>query len=116
MILFRYLDVLLVVVAAPILLLIGVPAVGYGVGAGTWIALRAVGVAVDRYAPASGNRNAELTLRLVYLISRIFALALAVILVRNAEGKNDGLAALGVVVFAFTINLALSYVNRPGSR
>ena len=42
-----YLDVVLLVVAAPIMLLIGVPAVGYLVGAGVWIALRAVGV-VDR--------------------------------------------------------------------
>ena len=32
--LLRYFDVVLVVVAAPILLLIGVSAVGYGVGAG----------------------------------------------------------------------------------
>ena len=114
--LLRYLDVVLVVAAAPILLLIGVPAVGYGAGAGAWIALRAVGEGLERYAAALPNRARELSLRLAYLIGRIFALALTVIVVRNAEGKNDGLAALGVIVFAFTIQLALSYVNRPGAR
>ena len=49
-----YLDVVVLVVAAPIMLLIGVPAVGYLVGAGVWIALRAVGVLIDR-AVASLN-------------------------------------------------------------
>ena len=43
--LLRFFDVALVVVAAPIMLLIGVPAAGYLIGAGAWIALRAVGVA-----------------------------------------------------------------------
>ncbi len=40
--LLRYFDVALVLVAAPILLLIGVSALGYLVGAGAWIALRAI--------------------------------------------------------------------------
>ena len=35
-----YFDVIVLVVAAPIMLLIGVPAAGYGIGAGAWIALR----------------------------------------------------------------------------
>ncbi len=43
--LLAYLDVVVLVVAAPIMLLIGVPAAGYLVGAGAWIALRAIGVA-----------------------------------------------------------------------
>ena len=41
--LFRYIDVVLVAVAAPILLLIGVPALGYLVGMGAWVLLRALG-------------------------------------------------------------------------
>src|SRR5436305_8361246 len=53
MTLIRYLDVVLLVLAAPIMLLIGVPAVGYLVGAAAWIALRAVGEGVDRAAAAS---------------------------------------------------------------
>ena len=35
----RYFDVVLLILAAPILLLIGVPAAGYGIAAGAWIAL-----------------------------------------------------------------------------
>jgi hypothetical protein len=113
----RYFDVLLLLVAAPIMLLIGVPAVGYAVGAGTWIALRAVGVAVDRYAGAAGEPR-TIGVRLAYMLGRLFVLALAVILVRRGEGQNGGLAALLVIVFAYTIQLATSFANRPrkGSR
>jgi hypothetical protein len=111
-----YLDVIVLVVAAPIMLLIGVPAVGYLVGAGAWIVLRAVGVAVDRAVAAAGDPRREASLRLAYLLGRLFLLAIAVILVRNGAGRDDGLTALLVIVFAFTVQLVLSFVSRPGSR
>ena len=69
MTLLRYLDVVLLVLGAPIVLLIGGSAVGYAVGGGSWILLRAIGVAVDRYA--TGVRNApsrEIGVRLSYLL------------------------------------------------
>lgn len=112
----RFFDVVLVVVAAPIMLLIGVPATGYLVGGGVWIALRAVGELVDRYAGSVGGQAGELTLRMSYLLGRLFTLAIAVILVRQDASRNDGLTALVVIVFAFTAQLALSFVNRPRSR
>jgi hypothetical protein len=47
---------------------------------------------------------------------RLFLLALAVILVRRGAGQDEGLAALLVIVFAFTIQLAISFANRPRRR
>ena len=114
--LLAYLDVVLLVVAAPIMLLIGVPAVGYLVAAGVWIALRAVGVALDRVAPALSDPRREITLRLAYLLGRLFLLAIAVIVVRNSAGRDDGLTALVVVVFAFTTQLLMSVLTRPRTR
>jgi hypothetical protein len=111
-----YLDVVILVVAAPIMLLIGVPAVGYVVGAGAWIVLRAVGVAVDRLAAATSEPNREITLRLAYLLTRLFLLAIVVILVRNGSGRDAGLTALAVIVFAFTTQLVASFLTRPRSR
>jgi hypothetical protein len=111
-----YLDVVVLVVAAPIMLLIGVPAVGYLVGAGAWIVLRAVGIVVERSADAVADPRAEVTLRLAYLMGRLFLLAIAVILVRNRAGRDDGLTALVVIVFAFTMQLILSVLTRPRSR
>jgi hypothetical protein len=109
----RYIDVLLVVVAAPILLLIGVPAVGYLAGAGAWILLRAVGVAVDRYAEQIPDAARQITVRLLYALGRVLLLALAIILVKRGAGKDDALTALLVIVFAFTIQLVLSIATRP---
>lgn len=111
-----YLDVVVLVVAAPIMLLIGVPAVGYLVGAGVWIVLRAVGVLVDRLIAAIDDPRQEVTLRLAYLLGRLFMLAIAVIVVRNASGRQDGLTALLVIVFAFTTQLVLSFLTHPRSR
>jgi hypothetical protein len=111
--LLRYLDVALLIVAAPIMLLIGVPASGYLIAAGAWIVLRLVGVAIDRAAAAGGPVSREVTLRLSYLMGRLLILAIVVILVRKDFGRDAGLTALFVIVFAFTLQLLLSVGNRP---
>jgi len=110
-----YLDVVVVALATPIMLLIGVSAVGYLVAAGVWIALRATGVAVERLAASLKDPRREITLRLSYLLGRLFLLAIAVIVVRNGAGRDAGLTALVVIVFAFTLQLMLSFLNRPRS-
>jgi hypothetical protein len=111
-----YLDVVVLVVAAPIMLLIGVPAAGYLVGAGAWIALRAVGVGVDRVASVQPEQARELAIRMGYLLGRLFLLAIAVILVRQDSGRDAGLTALLVVVFAYTFSMLLSIFTRAWSR
>jgi hypothetical protein len=108
-------DVVLLVLAAPIMVLIGVPAGGYLIAAGAWIALRAIGIGVERVA-RSGDPRREIGLRLGYMLGRLFALALTVILVRKAGSKDDGLTALIVIVFAFTVQLGSSAITRPRSR
>lgn len=108
-----YLDVALVILGAPILLLIGASAVGYAAGAGAWIVLRAVGVGLDRYLAAGTDARREISLRLAYLLARVFLLALAIILVRRSDGKDAALTTLGVIVFAFTVQLVISFIHRP---
>jgi hypothetical protein len=111
----RYMDVLLVLVAAPIMLLIGVPALGYGIGAGAWLGLRALGLGLERAVTASPDARTQIGLRMAYMLGRLFLLALAVILARTSGSKNDGLAALVVIVVAFTVQLATAAVARPRS-
>jgi hypothetical protein len=108
-----YMDVVLVVVAAPIMLLIGVPAGGYCIAGGTWIALRALGIAVERFAAATPEANRQIGVRMGYMLGRLFTLAIVVILVRKSDGQDAGLTALAVVVFAFTAQLVLSAFTRP---
>ena len=108
-----YLDVVLLVLAAPIMLLIGVPALGYGIGAGAWVALRAAGVGVERVAVGSGDARTQISLRMGYMLGRLFVLALAIIAARSSGGRDDGLTALAVIAFAFTVQLVVSALNRP---
>jgi hypothetical protein len=94
----------------------GASAVGYAVGAGAWIVLRAIGVGLDRFLAESVDARREISLRLAYLIARVFLLALAVILVRRGDGKDAALTTLGVIVFAFTVALAIGFIQRPRTR
>jgi hypothetical protein len=112
---FAYFDVIVLVVAAPIMLLIGVPASGYAIGAGAWIALRAANVGVERVT-ASLDPQRQIGLRLGFMLGRLFALAIAVIIARNADGRNAGITCLAVIVFAYTISLAVSAVTRTRPR
>jgi hypothetical protein len=114
--LLSYLDVVLIVLAAPIMLLIGVPAAGYLIATAVWIVLRAIGVAVGRYAAASGDAGKQISARLGYMLGRLFVLAMTVVLVRNGSGKDDGLTALVVIVFAFTAQMATSALTPPRAR
>jgi hypothetical protein len=111
-----YFDVAIVIVAAPIMVLIGVPASGYLIGTGAWVALRALGVAVEHYAAATSEFNRQVGIRLGYMLGRLFLLALAVIIARNSDGQNAGLTALAVIVAAFTMQLAISAIIRPRAR
>jgi hypothetical protein len=111
----RYIDVVLLVVFAPIMLLLGVSAAGYLIATGVWILLRVLGVGVERAAVAVPDANRQIGIRMGYMFGRLFFLALTVILVRKSDGQDAGLAALGVVAFAFTLALALSAFNRPRS-
>jgi len=110
------LDVVVLAVAAPVVLVPGVPARAYLIAAGTWIVLRAVGVAVDRAALAMAPSGGELGLRLAYLLGRLAAVAVVVILLRQSGGRAAAVTALLVMLVAFTIELAISAVYRPRRR
>jgi hypothetical protein len=112
----RYIDVVLVLLAAPVLLLIGVPALGYGVGGGAWIALRAIGAGVENLASRTGDAAREVTIRLLFGLGRVAVLALAIILVRRDAGRSDGLTTLLVVLVTFTIQFVIGVINRPRPR
>jgi hypothetical protein len=111
--LLRYLDVVLVIVAAPIMIAIGVSATGYAIGGGAWIALRAAGDVLERNEALHADPRTDISVRLGYMLSRLFLLAVAVILARTQGGRDVGLTALVVIAVAFTVQLAVSAVTRP---
>ena len=80
------------------------------------VVLRAVGVALERALAANPDPRTQISLRMGYMLGRLFLLALAVIVARQGDGQDGGLTALAVIVVAFTAQLATSALNRPRSR
>jgi hypothetical protein len=108
----RYLDVCLVLATAPFVLVGGLPALGYLLGAFAWLLTRA-GTA---YLHARARRTADPKLRAGLhvggMMSRVWIVALAVILARYAGGKSDGIMAAALVLGAFTVYFVMSFVTR----
>ena len=113
-----FFDVALVVIATPIMLLLGASAAGYCLAAGAWVLLRAAGVGVERFAAATPDANRQIAARMGLMFVRLFGLALVVILVRKSDGQDAAITALVVVVVAFTVQLLTAPFGRPrrGSR
>jgi hypothetical protein len=115
----RYLDVTLVVAAAPVFVLGELPLLGYLIAAVTWVATR-YGVAVaQRRALAAGNPGRQAATLLATMMARVLAIVAAILIARFAGGTDDGIAAAAVALAAFTLQLLVtislrSYAPRPG--
>jgi uncharacterized membrane protein len=110
----RFLDVVLVLLAAPLLLLAGVPALGYAIGAATWILLRALGLAVERHASAGADLAQQLSLWMGYRVARVMVLVAVAVLALKGAGRSDGLTAVLVITVAFTVQLISLVCDRLG--
>lgn len=112
----RYLDVIVVVAAAPFVLLTGLPALGYLVGAAAWIATRVAALAVERRAAASDNPKTVAGLTLFTGLGRAWALGLTILVVGLAGEREDGLTAAILIAAAFTTYLITGIATRPQRR
>jgi hypothetical protein len=111
----RYLDVLLVVLAAPFVLLMGGPVLGYVVGAVAWIATRVLGVLIENKARGR-SAKAQVGLNFGALMGRAWILGITILVVGLAGERQDGLMAALLALVAFTVYLATSLVMRPTER
>jgi hypothetical protein len=109
----EHLDVYLVVVLAPIALLIGAPTAGYAIGAAGWVLLRGFGAAAGRRAMTITHVSGQAALRLSYRLVRVAALAGATVVALSVGGTADGLAAVLVMAFAFSVRLVV-FVREAG--
>jgi hypothetical protein len=112
----RYLDVVIVVLAAPFVLLTGAPALGYLVGAGAWILTRIAGVAAERAAARRSDARAVAAINLAVLLGRVWIVGLSILAVGLAADREDGLMAALTALVAFTVYLATSLITRPLER
>jgi hypothetical protein len=105
LILVRYADVLLVLLAAPFVILMGGPMLGYVVGAVAWIATRILGVAVERYARGRDAKQ-QVGLNFGALMGRAWILGITILVVGLQGDREDGLMAALLALVAFTVYLA----------
>lgn len=113
LVLFRWLDVILVVLAAPFVVLMDLPVLGYVAGAVAWIANRAIGALVERRAKASGDVRKAVGLNLGVLIARMWLVGLTILAVGLAGEREDGLTAALLLLAAFTLYFVTSLLLRP---
>jgi hypothetical protein len=108
--LLRYLDVVLVIAALPLVAFAGLPLLGYAVGAGAWIAQRAAGAVLERQAKRTANVRRQVGLNLAGSLGRAWIVGGAILAVGLAGEREDGLTAAVLVAVAFTVYFAMTLI------
>jgi hypothetical protein len=116
LIVLRYLDVLLVLLAAPFVVLTGLPVLGYAVGTVVWIVQRAIGVAIEARIRRQKDIRAVVGLGLGASLGRAWLVGLTILAVGLAGAREDGLTAAVLVLVAYTVYLMTSLIIRPLDR
>ena len=106
--LLRYLDVVVVIAALPLVAFAGLPLLGYAVGAGAWIAQRVAGALLERQAKRTTNVRRQVGLNLGSSLGRAWIVGGAILAVGLAGEREDGLTAAIVVAVAFTVYFAMT--------
>jgi hypothetical protein len=112
----RYLDVLLVILAAPFVVLMGGPVLGYAVAGGTWIVTRIVFAWIESAVRKSGNARAQVGVGFAVLMGRAWLMGLAILAVGLAGTRQDGLMAALLALVAFSVYFATQLIIRPMER
>jgi hypothetical protein len=112
----RYLDIVVVVLAAPFVVLLGVPVVGYTVAAVAWIVQRVAAIAIERRAEHAGDVKTAVGLNMASLVIRAWLIGLTILAVGLIADREDGLTAGITVLVAFTVYFATSLLIRPLER
>jgi hypothetical protein len=112
----RYLDVLLVVLAAPFVLLMGGPVLGYLAAGVTWVASRFAATAIENHMKGSKNPRAQVGVGFAVLMGRAWLMGIVILVVGLAGSRQDGLMAALVALVAFSVYLATQLITRPMER
>jgi hypothetical protein len=111
----RYLDVVLIVLAAPFVVLLELPVLGYAVGATVWILSRILEALLDRSAGRSDVRRA-IGVKVGSMIGRTWLIGVGIVAVGIAAEREDGFTAAIVCLLAYTVHLATALILRPLER
>jgi hypothetical protein len=113
-VLLRYLDVCLVLATAPFVPIAGLPLFGYLLAAAAWILTRLGTTFMQERALRIGDHKLRAGVQVASMMGRIWIVALVILLARFAGSKDDGIMAAALLLAAFTVYLAMSFVTRDG--
>jgi hypothetical protein len=112
MILIRYFDIVLLIVALPVFLIGGLPMLGYAAGAGAWLVQRALQIYLNRKAVAADDPRVTVGITAGSMIGRAWLVALT-IFAAGLTDEDAGLAAAVLVIVLFTAYFTVSMIMRP---
>ena len=111
-----YLDIVLVLLAVPVLLANGARTVGLIVGAAAWIVLRIAQVAADKQLVNVKDLRRRLGLGVAFSMLRVWLLASAIIVVGLTVSRPDALTCALLIFAAFSVNFARNAVAHISKR
>jgi hypothetical protein len=112
----RYLDVAIVVLAAPFVVLLGGPVLGYAAGAAAWILQRIAAAWTARAAGRQTDYRRALGLAMASSLLRAWLVGLTILAAGLLAEREDGLCAGITVLVAFTVYFATTLILRPLER
>lgn len=110
LLLVRWLDVVLVLLATPFVAIAGLPILGFAVGAVLWVAQRVGAQVIDRRARSQKDVRSTVGLQVAGIIGRGWLVALTILAVGLAAEREDGATAAVVVLAAFSVHLGMTLV------
>jgi hypothetical protein len=116
LIVIRYLDVLIAVLAAPFVIFTGLPVLGYVAGTIAWIVQRVIGVAIEDRIRTRNDIRAVVGLGLAASLGRAWLVGLTILVVGLAGAREDGVMAAVLVLAVYTVYLVTSLILRPLER
>jgi thiamine pyrophosphokinase len=115
-VLIRYLDVVVLALAAAPVLALEAPFLGYAVGAGAWVAQRVLAQLDRGWIRKAHEPRTQLGLNLFEAFGRIWLLAGAIVAAGVIGGRADGLTAALTIFGAYSVAFAVKVIAGPPER
>jgi len=109
----RIADLVVLALALPLFLAVGLPILGWVAAAVVWIAWRAIGAYADAKAHASDDPRQVAGIETGSMIGRGWLMGLTIFGAGLALGDDVGLSAAVLAVVLFTVSFTTKLITRP---
>ena len=113
LVIFRNIDLVIVVIALPVFLIAGWPIAGYLAGAGAWVAQRLISTYATRKAKETDDLRKMAGIMTGSMIGRGWLVALTILIVGLTVSDEAGLSAALLFVAIFTASFTAGFILRP---